>query len=172
MVSPFGGDGGDIIVDPTTAARSSTSTSPRLWSTTNCGQTDGSESAIFDVGVPDPNPRFTAPFRIGGAPRTPWTATASDGSRAATRCGRTTKAFAYTEEEAEEDASHGWRKIADLGTAGRMTVGLDAIADPAAPADPSKDVVYAAWCGEANCNTALDRPVHQRRRYELRRHLA
>jgi hypothetical protein len=34
-----------------------------------------------------------------------------------------------------------------------MTVGLDAIADPAAPANPAKDVVYAAWCGESNCNS-------------------
>jgi hypothetical protein len=35
-----------------------------------------------------------------------------------------------------------------------MTVGLDAIANPAAPADSSKDVVYAAWCGVSNCNSA------------------
>jgi hypothetical protein len=35
-----------------------------------------------------------------------------------------------------------------------MTVGLDAIADQAAPADPTKDVVYAAWCGTSNCNSA------------------
>ena len=32
--------------------------------TKNCGQTDGSTSAIFDITVPDPNARFTAPFRI------------------------------------------------------------------------------------------------------------
>jgi hypothetical protein len=35
-----------------------------------------------------------------------------------------------------------------------MTVGLDAIANPAAPKDSSKDVIYAAWCGVSNCNSA------------------
>ena len=65
MVSPFGGDGGDIIVDPRNGCHILDEyVYLELWMTTNCGQTDGSQSAIIDVGVPDANPRFTAPFRI------------------------------------------------------------------------------------------------------------
>lgn len=154
MVSPFGGDGGDIIVDAENGCRILDEyVYLELWMTTNCGQTDGSTSAVFDVGVPDPNPRFTAPFRIvRGSENTVdgqterWVA---GGNKVWTHG----KAFAYTEEEAAEDPSHGWTKVGDLGTAGRMTVGLDAIADPAHPRDASKDVVYAAWCGEVNCNS-------------------
>ena len=35
-----------------------------LWLTKNCGVSDGSTSAIFDITVPDINARFTAPFRV------------------------------------------------------------------------------------------------------------
>ena len=155
MVSPFGGDGGDIIVDAKNGCQILDEyVYLELWMTTNCGQTDGSESAVFDVGVPDPNPRFTAPFRIvRGSANTVdgkterWVA---GGNKVWTH----DEAFGYTEEEAEADPSHGWTKVGDLGTGGRMTVGLDAIADPAHPADKSRDVVYAAWCGESNCNSA------------------
>jgi hypothetical protein len=31
---------------------------------------------------------------------------------------------------------------------------MDAVADPAAPADPTKDTYIASWCGESNCNSA------------------
>ena len=34
-----------------------------------------------------------------------------------------------------------------------MVVGLDAVADPSAKRDATKDVVVAAWCGESNCNS-------------------
>jgi hypothetical protein len=61
--------------------------------------------------------------------------------------------FSITEEQAESLDSHGWTKRATLGTAGRMVVGLDAVADTAAKRDASKDVIVAAWCGEANCNS-------------------
>jgi hypothetical protein len=33
-------------------------------------------------------------------------------------------------------------------------VGMDAVADSSAPADPSKDTYIASWCGQANCNSA------------------
>jgi len=155
MVSPFGGDGGDIIVDADNGCQILDEyVYLNLWMTKNCGKSKGDESVIFDVTVPDPNPRFTAPFRVvrgsqntvdGDSER--WVA---GGNKVWTH----DKAFAYTRAEAAADATHGWRKIGDLGTGGRMTVGLDAIANPSAPQDASKDVVYAAWCGESNCNSA------------------
>jgi hypothetical protein len=155
MVSPFGGDGGDIVVNPKNGCEILDEyVYLTLWMTKNCGQTDGTKSAVFDVSVPDANPRFTAPFRsVRGSQNT------ADGKSERWVAGGNAvwaqdKAFGYKESEAAADPSRGWKKLYTHGGAGRMTVGLDAIANPAAPTDSSKDVVYAAWCGVSNCNSA------------------
>jgi hypothetical protein len=155
MVSPFGGDGGDIVVNPKNGCEILDEyVYLTLWMTKNCGQTDGTKSAVFDVSVPDANPRFTAPFRsVRGSQNT------ADGASERWVAGGNAvwaqdKAFGYTEEEAADDPGRGWQKVYTHGGAGRMTVGLDAIANPAAPKDSSKDVIYAAWCGVSNCNSA------------------
>ncbi|SCL29453.1 hypothetical protein GA0070624_3885 [Micromonospora rhizosphaerae] len=154
MVSPFGGDGGDIIVDPRNGCHILDEyVYLELWMTTTCGQTDGSKNAIIDLAVPDTNPRFTAPFRaVRGSENT-----GDHGSERWVAGGNAIwthdLAFSTTEEQAESLANHGWTKRATLGTAGRMVVGLDAVADPAAKRDASKDVIVAAWCGESNCNS-------------------
>jgi hypothetical protein len=154
MVSPFGGDGGDIIVNPKNGCNILDEyVYLELWMTTNCGQTDGSTSAIIDLAVPDSNPRFTAPFRVvRGSENT--------GDQASERWVAGGNAiwthdlgFSTTTEQSASLANHGWTKRATLGTAGRMVVGLDAVADPAFKQDASKDVVVAAWCGESNCNS-------------------
>src|SRR5215208_705827 len=63
MGSPFGGDGGDIIVDPDDGCKILDEyVYLDLWVTTNCGRTDGSTRVIRDVAPADPNPRFIAPF--------------------------------------------------------------------------------------------------------------
>ena len=74
MVSPFGGDGGDVIVDPNDGLRIVHEyVGLDMWSTTNGGQTDGSERAFEEITPAcgaftytpdpcDPNPRFIAPF--------------------------------------------------------------------------------------------------------------
>ena len=155
MVSPFGGDGGDVIVDPRNGCHILDEyVYLNLWMTTNCGQSDGSDNAIIDVSIPDANPRFTAPFRVvRGSENT--------GDHASERWVAGGNAvwthdlgFATTEKQAESLTNHGWTKRATLGTGGRMVVGLDAVADPAAKRDATKDVVVAAWCGESNCNSA------------------
>jgi hypothetical protein len=155
MVSPFGGDGGDIIVDPKNGCHILDEyVYLELWMTTTCGQTDGSKSAIIDVAVPDANPRFTAPFRaVRGSENT--------GDHASERWvagGNSVWShdlgFSTTAAQAASLANHGWTKRATLGTGGRMVVGLDAVADPAAKRDASKDVIVAAWCGESNCNSS------------------
>jgi hypothetical protein len=154
LVSPFGGDGGDTIVDPRNGCHILDEyVYLTLWMTTTCGQSDGSESAIFDVSVPDSNPRFTAPFRIvRGSENT--------GDHASERWVAGGNAvwsddlgFSTTREQAESLANHGWTRRTGLGTPGRMVVGLDAVADPSAKQDASKDVIVAAWCGEVNCNS-------------------
>jgi hypothetical protein len=154
MVSPFGGDGGDSIVNPKNGCQILDEyVYLNLWMTTNCGQSDGSKNAIIDVSVPDANPRFTAPFRVvRGSENT--------GNHASERWVAGGNAiwshdlgFSITEQQAEDLANHGWTKRSTLGTGGRMVVGLDAVADPSAKRDASKDVVVAAWCGESNCNS-------------------
>jgi hypothetical protein len=154
IVSPFGGDGGDIIVNPRNGCEILDEyVFLNLWMTTNCGQSDGSTNAVIDLTIPDPNPRFTAPFRIvRGSENT--------GSHASERwvAGGNSVwthdlAFSTTASQASSLANHGWTLRSTLGTPGRMVVGLDAVADPSAKQDATKDVVVAAWCGEANCNS-------------------
>jgi hypothetical protein len=69
QVSPFGGDGGDQLTDPTNGCRTvGEYVYLTLSMTTNCGATDGSGPSPFTAIAPgDDNPRFTAPF---GADRT------------------------------------------------------------------------------------------------------
>ncbi|MCW3820485.1 glycosyl hydrolase [Micromonospora sp. DR5-3] len=156
MVSPFGGDGGDIIVNSRNGCQILDEyVFLALWLTTNCGQSDGSTRAIFDVTVPDINARFTAPFRaIRGSKNV------RDGASERWVAGgnsfwRHDLAFAYTPAEAAADDANGWQPLYTLDSTGaRLIVGMDAVADPAAPADPAKDTYLAAWCGQANCNSA------------------
>jgi hypothetical protein len=154
MVSPFGGDGGDIIVDPDNGCHILDEyVFLNLWMTTNCGQSDGSTSAVIDLTIPDTNPRFTAPFRaIRGSENT-----GDHGSERWVAGGNAIwthdLAFATTADQARSLANHGWTQRNVLGSPGRMVVGLDAMADPAHPTDASRDVVVAAWCGESNCNS-------------------
>ncbi|HEX5995248.1 MAG TPA: hypothetical protein VFY84_08930, partial [Jiangellales bacterium] len=154
MVSPFGGDGGDIIVNPKNGCNILDEyVYLQLWMTTTCGQTDGSKNAVIDVSVPDPNPRFTAPFRaVRGSENT--------GDHASERwvAGGNSVwthdlGFSITAQQVGSLANKGWTQRTTLGTPYRMVVGLDAVADPAAKQDASKDVVVAAWCGESNCNS-------------------
>ena len=83
MVSPFGGDGGDVIVIRPTAMQSSHEyVDNDMWLTTNGGQSDGSTAAWREITPScyaftytpdpcDPNPRFIAPFEAD--PRRPTT---------------------------------------------------------------------------------------------------
>jgi hypothetical protein len=75
MVSPFGGDGGDTIVDPANADRAVVEyTGLDMASTTNGGRSDGTVASFREITPAcgaftytpspcDPNPRFIAPFR-------------------------------------------------------------------------------------------------------------
>ncbi|MET7835508.1 glycosyl hydrolase [Micromonospora sediminicola] len=156
MVSPFGGDGGDIIVNPRNGCQILDEyVFLALWLTTNCGQSNGSTSAIFDVTVPDVNARFTAPFRAVRGSRNVRDGAGERWVAGGNSFWRHDLAFAYTPAEAEADDANGWQKLYSLDATGaRLVVGMDAVADRAAPADPSRDTYIAAWCGEANCNSA------------------
>ena len=156
QVSPFGGDGGDIIVNPRNGCEILNEyVFLTLWLTKNCGQSDGTVNVIFDVTVPDINARFTAPFRaIRGSKNV--------GNRASERWiaggnsfWRHDFGFSYTAAQAAADPAKGWLSQHTLDATGaRLIVGMDGVADPSAPSDPTKDTYIASWCGEANCNSA------------------
>ncbi|MFG3690768.1 glycosyl hydrolase [Micromonospora sp. NPDC047740] len=156
MVSPFGGDGGDIIVNPRNGCQILDEyVFLALWLTTNCGQSDGSTRAIFDVTVPDINARFTAPFRVIRGSKNVRDGASERWVAGGNSFWRHDLAFAYTPAEAAADDANGWQPLYTLDSTGaRLIVGMDAVADPAAPADPAKDTYLAAWCGQANCNSA------------------
>ena len=156
QVSPFGGDGGDIIVNPRDGCQILNEyVFLTLWMTKNCGQSDGTVNVIFDVTVPDINARFTAPFRIVRGSKN-----IGDGASERFIAGgnsfwRHDFGFSYTEAQAAADPGRGWLSQYTLDDTGaRLIVSLDGVADRSAPADPTKDTYIASWCGQGNCNSA------------------
>lgn len=156
QVSPFGGDGGDIIVNPRNGCQILNEyVFLTLWMTKNCGQSDGSTNAIFDVSVPDINARFTAPFRVVRGSKNVGDGASERWIAGGNSFWRQDFGFSYTEAQASADPTRGWQSQYTLDETGaRLIVGLDGVADRSAPADPTKDTYLASWCGQANCNSA------------------
>ena len=142
MVSPFGGDGGDVIVDPNNAMRNvSEYTENDMWLTTNAGRSDGSTAAWREISPAcsaftytpdpcDPQPRFIAPFEADPkAPNKHWVSggryvwETTDGWR--THC---------------SDTACDWKITHDTGEASQITgIGVNG------------DTVYVGYCGNG-CN--------------------
>lgn len=156
QVSPFGGDGGDIIVNPRNGCQILDEyVFLALWLTKNCGRSDGTTSAVFDITVPDVNARFTAPFRAVRGSRNIGDRTSERWVAGGNSFWRHDYGFSYTREQAAADPDNGWVHLHALDATGaRLIVGMDAVADRRAPADPSRDTYIASWCGQANCNSA------------------
>jgi hypothetical protein len=126
MGSPFGGDGGDIIVDPDDGCKILDEyVYLTLWLTESCGRSDGTVRAIRDVSIVDPSPRFTAPFRADSLNKLLWIA----GGR---YLWKNDNGFAI-------QTGSEWQKIFDNG-AGHSTTTI-AVQD---------GIIYSAWCGECN----------------------
>lgn len=127
MVSPFGGDGGDQLVNPDNGCQTvGEYVYLALQITNNCGYTasdDGSENVITDIAPSDPGARFTAPFGADETdPNGYWVAG-----------GRYVWGNTATWKSTSGDD---WSKLFDLG------------AGHSASAVTSRDhVVWAAWCG-------------------------
>jgi len=130
MVSPFGGDGGDTLVDPNDGNRAVVEyTNLDMALTTNGGRTTGDPPSFREVSPScfaftytpdpcDPNARFIAPFRADPkAPTTHWVA-------AGEFVWESTKGFDTTCSGTACD----WKIIHDTG-AGRATTGLAVVGD-------------------------------------------
>jgi hypothetical protein len=126
MGSPFGGDGGDVLVDPDDGCKvMGEYVFLDLEVTTNCGRSDGTQRSIIDVAPADPNPRFIAPFRADGANKDHWVAGGQ---------------YIWTFDRGFSiRSSSDWRNAFNQG-AGHSTTTLAS----------RNDVVWTAWCGPCN----------------------
>jgi hypothetical protein len=142
MVSPFGGDGTDNIVDPNNGNRAVNSYVDMVMaSTTNGGRSNGHTAAyntispscanpIFQANPCDPNPRFVAPFSADIHNINHWVAGGefvwdNQGKGWNTNCSAT---------------ACDWVPVHDTGASNQ----INAIAD-------SGPVTFAGWCGNG-CN--------------------
>ena len=126
MGSPFGGDGGDTIVDPDDGCKVlGEYVYLSLELTTNCGESDGTTHAIIDVAPGDPGARFIAPFEADSMNKDHWVA----GGR-----------YIWTYDQGFAITSGDeWVNAFDQG-AGHATTALTS----------QNDVVWTAWCGPCN----------------------
>ena len=135
MAEPFGGDGGDQIVNPANGCQTLgeyTDLSPSV--TNNCGYTannDGTPQAITNITPTDPNPRFIAPLAADIADPGYWVAGGED-------VWANTKTWQST-------SGTDWQQLADSGAGHSIT----AIASQA-NASKTQHVIWAAWCGSCN----------------------
>jgi hypothetical protein len=138
QVSPFGGDGGDQLVDPKDGCRTvGEYVDLTLQMTTNCGKADGSpasDSAIITIAPNDPLPRFIAPFSIDQSDPNMWVAGGE---------------FVWTNTKTWSSTSGAdWTQAADSG-AGHSITSLVS----------RNHTVWAGWCGSCNPGSAFNRGV-------------
>ncbi|HEY4314579.1 MAG TPA: glycosyl hydrolase [Actinomycetes bacterium] len=146
QVSPMGGDGGMMIVNPDNGCEAvGEYTNLTLQLTRNCGESPADDPTIEQIAPGDPNGQFIAPFVADDNPAYTnklWIA----GGR---YVWENTKTWASTAED------NGWTQAFDLTTGG---------GDPAASATAlaartfgtagsAKHVEYAAWCGSCSSTT-------------------
>jgi hypothetical protein len=146
MVSPFGGDGGDTLVDPNNGDRAVVEyTDLDMALTTNGGRSDGTAAAWIEMTPScfaftytpspcDPNPRFIAPFRADSTNINHWVAGGqylwdNQSKGWDTRC---------------TGATCDWKIVYNTGSGNQTT----AIA-------VTGTTTYAGWCGGVpSCNPA------------------
>jgi hypothetical protein len=138
MTEPYGGDGGDQLVNPANGCQTvGEYTNLTLQLTNNCGYTansDGTPSAIVNIAPGDPNARFTAPFGADSVDAGYWVA---GGEYVWTN----TKTWSST-------SGADWQQVADSGSGHSIT----AIAS-------RNHVIWAAWCGTCNPSSSFGRGI-------------
>ena len=152
MVSPFGGDGGDTLVDPNNGDRAVVEyTNLDMALTTNGGRSDGSTVAFVEMPPScfaftytpspcDPNARFIAPFRADVKSIDHWVSGGqyvwdNQGKGWDTRCSA---------------SACDWKISYNTGSGNSTT----AIA-------VNGGVTYAGWCGPTGCNPLVSSTTGQ-----------
>ena len=138
MVSPFGGDGGQQLVDSENGCRTvGEYVDLTLQMTVNCGVADGSpasDGSIVSIAPTDPSPRFIAPFSADATDPGTWVA----GGR---YVWVNTKTWAST-------SGADWSQAGDAGSGHSIT----ALAS-------RNHVVWAGWCGSCNPGGSFARGI-------------
>lgn len=146
LVSPFGGDGGDVIVDPNNGNKAVVEyVFLNMARTQNGGRSNGSERSFTTISPAcasfeftpdpcDPNPRFIAPFEADIKNIDHWVAGGqmiwdNRGKGWNTVCNNDTC---------------DWKMVRDLGS-GRQTTAIEV----------SGKTIYAGWCANS-CNPGLE----------------
>ena len=138
MAEPFGGDGGDQIVNPANGCQTVgeyTDLTPSV--TNNCGYTansDGTPSAITNITPSDPLPRFIAPLAADSADPGYWVAGGE---------------YVWANTKTWQSTSGAdWQQLADSGAGHSIT----AIAS-------QHHVIWAGWCGDCNPGSSFGRGI-------------
>ena len=126
MGSPFGGDGGDTLVDPDDGCRIlGEYVFLAMELTENCGRSDGTVRSVRDVDPHDPNPRFIAPFEPDATNKDHWVAGGQ---------------YIWTNLRGFAIASGAeWTPVFNNGAGHSTTVVAS-----------QNDVIWSAWCGPCN----------------------
>jgi photosystem II stability/assembly factor-like uncharacterized protein len=126
MGSPFGGDGGDTLVDPNNGCKIVQEyVYLAMEVTENCGRSDGTTRSVRDIDPGDPNPRFIAPFEADTMNRDHWIAGGQ-------YVWLNTKGFNI-------QSGADWIRAYDNGAGHSTTVVAS-----------QNDVAWTAWCGPCN----------------------
>lgn len=143
MVEPWGGDGGQQLVNPANGCQSvGEYTYLAMSITTNCGYTannDGTPSAITGIAPSDPNPRFIAPFIAASNDPGYWVAGGE-------YVWADTKTWSST-------SGSDWTQLADAGS-GHSITGLASVRTAS-----GAHVTWAAWCGDCNPSSSFGRGI-------------
>ncbi|PYQ12831.1 MAG: glycosyl hydrolase [Acidobacteria bacterium] len=126
MGSPFGGDGGDTLVDPDDGCRIlGEYVFLAMELTLSCGRSDGTFRSVLDLDPHDPNPRFIAPFEPDTVNGQHWVA-------AGQYVWTNTKGWAIR-------SGPEWVPVFNNGSGHSTTVVAS-----------QNDVIWTAWCGPCN----------------------
>ncbi|MGH3627672.1 MAG: WD40/YVTN/BNR-like repeat-containing protein, partial [Sciscionella sp.] len=143
MVEPFGGDGGDQLVNPKNGCQTvGEYTNLAMSLTNNCGYTannDGTPSGIVNIAPGDPHALFTAPFTADSKDAGYWVAGGE---------------YVWGNSKTWQSTSGAdWNKLADSGSGHSIT----AIASQRDA--KGNHVIWAPWCGACNPGSSFDRGI-------------
>jgi hypothetical protein len=143
MSEPFGGDGGDQLVNPHNGCQTvGEYTYLAMSLTNNCGYTannDGTPSAITSINPNDPNARFIAPFGVDSNDPGYWIAGGE---------------YVWANVKTWNSTSGAdWQQLADSGN-GHSITAIGSQRDP-----NGNHVTWAAWCGSCNPGSSFARGI-------------
>ena len=134
MVSPIGGDGGKMIVNPDNACQSvGEYVYLTMAMTTNCGVSDGSTESYVTMTPPDPNPDFIAPIAGDASDPNLWVAGGQ---------------YVWENTNTWDSTGSGdWTPVADTGDI------ANGVYHSSTAITSDNGVIYAAWCGPCSSST-------------------